>query len=162
MIEETGVVVAVEGDKAWIETQVKSTCGSCKASEACPTSTVAKAFSPKPEHVLIDVPCHLTVGQSVKIGISETALLYASMMVYILPLFSMIVFASLVSYFFQNIHELIVLTLSCFVALGAYWWVSANAKKPQNMKKYKPVFLGATKGAVMTQKHEIPTHKFTD
>lgn len=159
MIEEIGTVVAVEGRFVWVETQVKTTCGSCKASDACPTSTVAKAFTPKPEHIYLEVPCELAIGQQVKLGVSESALLYASMMVYIVPLLTIIVSASLMSIVVPDIHELLALGVSLLAALGSFWWASAYSKKPQNKRKFTPVFLGATVNAVSTHKHEIPVHK---
>ncbi len=159
MIEETGRVVAVEGDQVWVETQVKTTCSSCKASDACPTSTIAKAFTPKPEHILLTVPSPLVVGQQVKIGISEQALLYASIMIYIVPLVAMMITAALFTFIFPNMHELIALGVSSIAALAGFWWASAFSKKPSNRYRFTPIFLGATKQAVMTHKHEIPVHK---
>jgi sigma-E factor negative regulatory protein RseC len=159
MIEETATVVAVEGDYVWVETQVKTTCNSCKASESCPSSTIAKAFSPKPEHIHLQVPCSLVVGQQVKIGISENALLHASTMVYILPLVLFMLCAALIQFILPSLHELLNLGLSSLVALASYWWVSAQSKLDANRRKFAPVFLGATQGQVMTAKHEIPMQK---
>ena len=159
MIEEIGTVVAVEGDHVWLETQVKTTCGSCKASESCPTSTVAKAFSPKAEHIYLQVPCELSIGQQVKIGISESALLYASLMVYVIPLLLMILSAMLIQFILPYLHELVVLGLSSLAALGGFWWASAQSKSDRNKRKFAPVFLGATVSPVATYKHEIPMHK---
>lgn len=159
LIEETGTVIAVDGNHAWVETQVKTTCTSCKASDACPTSTVAKAFTPKPNHLLLEVPCVLAVGQQVKIGISEKALVSASIMVYILPLIAMIVTATVLTTLFPNVHELIILSLSCFAALGGFWWASYYSKRPHNEHKFRPIFLGATINPTVTHKHEIPMHK---
>lgn len=159
MIEQTGVVVAVQNDGVWLETEIKTTCSSCKASDGCPTSTIAKAFTPKSNHVFIQAPCLLTVGQQVKIGISETALLNASLRVYILPLMAMIMLASLLYAWLPHWHELVIFGLSCFAAVGGFWWASAYAKQPKHKAKFQPVFLGATQQAVATYKHEIPTHK---
>ncbi|MGB3725550.1 MAG: SoxR reducing system RseC family protein [Glaciecola sp.] len=158
MIEETGIVVAVENDYVWVETQVKTTCSSCKASEACPTSTVAKAFSPKAEHIKLKVPCALAVGQQVKLGISEQALLRASAMVYILPLVLLILTTAVLQNI-ANLHELLSLLLGTAAALGGFWWASRYSKKTQHQHKFVPVFLGATQQAVVTHKHEIPVHK---
>lgn len=159
MIEETGIVVAVEGNHVWLETQVKTTCSSCKASDACPTSTIAKAFTPKANHVFMEVPCVLTVGQQVKIGISEKALMSASIMVYILPLIAMILSATVLMAVFPSMHELMALGLSCIAALGGFWWASYYSKRPHNAHKFRPVFLGATINPTVTHKHEIPMHK---
>ncbi len=162
MIEETGTVVAVDGNKAWVETSVKTTCSSCTASDSCPTTTIAKAFSPKPEHILIDTPCELVVGQQVKIGINESALINASIMIYILPIFALIATSTLLNMVMPNLHELVILMFGCVSSFLCYWWVSASSKKPNNKSKFKPVFLGATQHQVATKKHEIPVHKLNE
>ena len=159
MIEEMGTVVAIEGDYVWVETQVKTTCSGCKASDACPTSTVAKAFTPKANHVLIHAPCALAIGQQVKLGISETALLRASIMVYIIPLLLLMASATIFTAILPNLHELLVLGISSFAALGGFWWASAFSKRPQHKHQFTPIFLGATINPVVTHKHEIPVHK---
>ena len=159
MIEEMGTVVAVEDNYAWIETQVKTTCSSCKASDSCPTSTVAEAFSPKPEHIKLAVPCALVVGQQVKIGITENALLRASAMVYIMPLLLAMLALFILHVAAPQIHELLALLVAMFAALGGFWWASRYAKADCHQAKFAPVFLGATQQAVKTAKHEIPIHK---
>ena len=159
MIEEIGTVVAVEDDGVWVETQIKSTCSSCQASESCPTSTVAKAFAPKANHVKLSVPCKLVVGQQVKMGISELALLRASWMVYMVPLVLLLAVVSSISLLLPNIHELISLLIGFGFAFLGSWWASAHTKKSHNISKYRPVFLGATQQAVMTHKNEIPSFK---
>lgn len=159
MIEEMGTVVAVDGNFVWVETQIKTTCASCKASDACPTSTIAKAFTPKANHVYMAVPCALQVGQQVKIGISEQALLLASVMVYLLPLLLMITTAMMLMGVFPQMHELFALLLSSMAALGGFWWASAFSKRPRHQHQFMPIFLGATIMPVITYKHEIPTHK---
>lgn len=154
-----GTVVAVEGTHVWVETQLKTTCSSCKASDACPTSTIAKAFVPKANHVLLEVPCELRVGQQVKLGISERALISASLMVYIVPLLAMIVSASIFVTLFPEVHELAALLFSSIAAFCGFWWASYYSKRPHNGHKFKPVFLGATLKPTVTHKHEIPVHK---
>lgn len=162
MIEEVGTVVAVEGDHVWLETQVKTTCGSCKVSESCPTSTIAKAFSPKPEHLYLQVPCDLVVGQQVKIGISEDALLHASWMVYIVPLLLLMLSAAGLQFVFPNVHELIILCFASTAAFLGFWWASVQSKSDANKCKFAPIFLGATKDKIASYKHEIPMHKIDE
>ncbi|MFT6269701.1 MAG: sigma-E factor negative regulatory protein RseC [Alphaproteobacteria bacterium] len=159
MIEEMGTVVAVEGNHVWVETQVKTTCAGCKASDACPTSTIAKAFTPKANHVLLEVPCVIGVGQQVKIGISEKALLWASLMVYVVPLLLLIISATIFEALFPNVHELIALFVASLAAFCGFWWASVFSKHPRNKHKFMPVFLGATISPVVTHKHEIPVYK---
>lgn len=157
MIEEMGRVVAVEPGYAWIETQVKTTCGSCVAQDNCGTGLVAKTFTPKAEHIKIAVPDALCVGQSVKIGIPEQQLLSASAFLYIVPLLALIASATIFHHFL-SLAEPLVIILSFFFTLFIYWGVSRQLKTHSN--QYLPVFLGATHEVNITRKHEIPVKKY--
>lgn len=99
MIEEVGIVVAVENQdgeqKIWVETEIKTTCNSCQVQSNCGTSVVAKAFSPKKQNIMLSYEQAVVIGQKVKIGIPEEALLSASIQVYLLPILGLIAGASL-------------------------------------------------------------------
>lgn len=95
MIEEIGVITAVDDDHIWVETEIKTTCGSCVANDNCGTSVVAKAFAAKSEQLILRCNEQATVGQKVKLGIPEENLLTASMLMYMLPLAVLIISASL-------------------------------------------------------------------
>ena len=94
MIEEVGTVTAVDEKHIWVETQVKSTCGACEANQDCGTGTIAKAFAPKTEQLVLPRTCDVQVGQEVKLGIPERHLLLASAVMYLLPLVVMILVAT--------------------------------------------------------------------
>ncbi|WP_395340971.1 SoxR reducing system RseC family protein [Ningiella sp. W23] len=157
MIEEIGKVVAVEPGFAWVETRVKTTCGACAANDNCGTGLVAKAFSPKPEHLRVSTPSPLSIGQSVKIGIPEQHLLSASMWLYLVPvcvlMFSALVFQALVSF------EWLVILCSFLCTFASYWIISKRFKSDIRKQEFAPVFLGATLEPMMTKKHEIPLKK---
>lgn len=159
MIEETAVVVAVDGNTVWLETQIKTTCGTCKAEPSCPTTTVAKAFSSKSELIELTVPCKLAVGQYVKIGIQEGALLKASALVYIAPLVAVIMCLWAMTILFPSWHELAAFAVSLGLAWLCYYCLARFFSRAKNKNRYAPVFLGATHEQTTTFKHEIPTHK---
>lgn len=158
MIEEMGEVVAVEKGFAWIETKVKTTCNSCVANNDCGTGLVAKAFTPKPEHLRIATPSQLSVGQQVKIGIPEQHLLSASLWLYILPL-SVLIISAVFLQTYTSIPELAVIFLSFLLTFFAYWGVSRRLKSEQYRQQYTPIFLGATNQAVVSRQQEIPMKK---
>jgi sigma-E factor negative regulatory protein RseC len=95
MIEELGVITAVDHDHIWVDTQIKTTCGGCHLNNDCGTGALAKAFAPKSEQLVLRCQQAAKVGQMVKLGIPENNLLKASALVYVFPLVVMIVVASL-------------------------------------------------------------------
>ncbi len=102
MIEEKAIVTRCEGKYIWVQTQRKSSCGHCSAKNTCGTSVLAKVLGNKLAHVRCLNPHHddlnqltLAPGDQVIIGLQESALLSGSLLVYLLPLVSMIFFGGL-------------------------------------------------------------------
>lgn len=99
MIEEIGVICAIEQQNSqqvvMVETQIKSTCGSCEAQSNCGTGAIAKVFATKRETLRFRLNDIVEVGQKVSLGIPEENLLKASAMVYCLPLFTLVLSALL-------------------------------------------------------------------
>jgi sigma-E factor negative regulatory protein RseC len=97
MIKEIGIICAIEQDNTQqvvvIETQIKSTCGSCEAQSNCGTGAIAKVFATKRELLRFRLNEVVTVGQKVSLGIPEENLLKASALVYCFPLFALILSA---------------------------------------------------------------------
>jgi sigma-E factor negative regulatory protein RseC len=94
MIEEVGTIIAVENElgkqKIWVETEIKTTCNACQVQANCGTSVVAKAFSTKKQSLKLSYEAAVEIGQKVKLGIPEEALLNASVQVYLLPILGLI------------------------------------------------------------------------
>ena len=76
-----------------VETQIKSTCGSCEAQSNCGTGAIAKVFASKRETLRFRLNEMVEVGQKVSLGIPEENLLKASALVYCLPLFALVLSA---------------------------------------------------------------------
>ncbi len=97
MIEEIGVICALEQHNSQqvvlVETQIKSTCGSCEAQSNCGTGAIAKVFASKRETLSFRLNELVEVGQKVSLGIPEENLLKASAIVYCLPLFTLVLSA---------------------------------------------------------------------
>ncbi len=97
MIEEIGVICAVDQHNSQqfvlVETQIKSTCGSCEAQSNCGTGAIAKVFASKRETLSFRLNELVEVGQKVSLGIPEENLLKASAIVYCLPLFTLVLSA---------------------------------------------------------------------
>ena len=89
MIEESAHVISVEGDNAWVETERRSSCGSCSA-KGCGTGALSKVLGAKKQQMKVRNPVGAKAGDVVVLGIEEGVLLKGSLMVYILPLLLML------------------------------------------------------------------------
>ncbi len=91
MIEEAATVIGLQGDFALITTRRKSACGSCNASNGCGTSLIASLFPERSSRILVSNPVDAGIGDSVIVGLDESQLQKASLLLYAVPLLGLIV-----------------------------------------------------------------------
>lgn len=94
MIEELGRVLSVEPGAVWVETVRQSTCGSCQARAGCGQALLHKLAS-RSEQGFIRVLSEQRhqVGDQVVIGIPEDAVVFGSVLLYMVPLGALFLFA---------------------------------------------------------------------
>lgn len=90
MITETGKVVAVSGERIWVQTIRTSACESCSARNGCGQRALAGVSGGRANQVLVTNSLGAKVGDEVTVAIEESALLGASLLVYALPLLLMV------------------------------------------------------------------------
>ena len=90
LVEGTARVVAVEAGVAWLEPEQTTSCGGCASAGVCGTKGIGTTASRLEfrRFPLADSP-DLAVGDRVVIGVSERALVAASLTAYALPLLLM-------------------------------------------------------------------------
>ena len=93
MIKETGRVVAIEEDGVWVETIQQSACQTCVAEKGCGQSLIAKMTGKTT--VIRVLPgqydiSHIGMDDSVVIGIPEHVVVSGTLLIYLLPLLTMI------------------------------------------------------------------------
>lgn len=104
MIEETAVVVDVDGDTVWVETQRKTTCGSCSANKGCGAAVLGKVMGNRRTRVRALNDLNLVPGDEVVVGVQENAVVYGSFAVYTVPLLAMFGFALAGELFASRLH----------------------------------------------------------
>ncbi|MGV6859430.1 MAG: SoxR reducing system RseC family protein [bacterium] len=101
MIEEQAVVVAVDENFAWVETQRKTACSSCSANKGCGTATLSKVLGSRQNQVKVLNPVGATVGDTVILSLRESAMVKGAAILYLTPLAFMLGFAVFVELWFQ-------------------------------------------------------------
>ena len=99
MVEEIATVVAVEAGGVWLSTTPVASCNACNVSDDCGTGIVAKTMTPRQQRFFITTPLSLLPGEQVKIGLQESSLLVAALMVYLLPLLL------LLNFLYNHLHR---------------------------------------------------------
>ena len=102
MLQETGVVVEVVSDGLWVETYKKSSCSGCSAQKGCGQKLFIESAT-KPSRLKgtyikavfsESAQKHSWVaGDRAILGIEEGALVKSALVVYLIPLVSMVLFA---------------------------------------------------------------------
>lgn len=93
MLEETVKVIAVAGQTAWVEALANASCGGC--TQACASSALFKHLSQRRTPLAVRCASTVRAGDLLVIGVEERALLWASLLVYVLPLVGLLVGAGL-------------------------------------------------------------------
>ncbi|MBI5041031.1 MAG: SoxR reducing system RseC family protein [Gammaproteobacteria bacterium] len=157
MIEESAHVVATEGEFVWVETQRQSTCGGCAANQACGTATLAKVLGKRRTRVRVLNPDwnpawnhdDVRVGDTVIIGLDETALIRGSLAVYATPLLSMFaggLIGALLSERWAVSGESLTLGLGVAGLIAGLLWLKGFSRRIRDDSRYQPVVLRRVPG----------------
>lgn len=141
MIEENAVVVKVNEDHIVVEAAVKSTCSRCQVNNTCGTGSIARAFSHKVQQLELVSPMPVNVGDTVVIGIRENGVLFASFLLYLLPLgtffLTLLVSSALLA---NQLHELLLLLVALLPTAAVFKLVSTRCKR-LDKGRFQPILL---------------------
>ena len=155
MLKESGRVVAIDSDGVWVETTNKSVCGSCAAEKGCGQSLLARWVNGHGYlKVLFDGrdPQTVHVNDQVDIGIPEDVVVTSSLIIYLLPLVSMLVGAIVGGEFISGEVASVAGAMVGFL-LGAVV-VSIYSRATKNNRRIQPVLLDRI-GSCETQESVI-------
>lgn len=145
MITEVAIVVAVDEDQTWIETQRKSACGQCSASKGCGTSVLSKVVGSKLSKMKAINKINAQVGDEVIVGLTEKSILKGAFMAYFSPLIYLFLFSfvgRVISEQLQfNDSELLTIGFAIFgfyIGMRQLQRFSASISEDEN---YQPVIL---------------------
>jgi sigma-E factor negative regulatory protein RseC len=154
MIEEQAVVVEAGDGYAWVETQRRSVCGTCSASEGCGTAVLAKIWGERRTRVRAISALPLQPGDAVIVGLAEGALLRGSLLVYLLPLTLLLAGALLGQAAFAGAgEEPVVLASAVGLGLG-FLAARIGSRRLRDDARFQPLVvrrLGAASGKVLSR-----------
>ena len=150
MLEETARVVEVDHQTVWVETQRRSTCGSCSANKACGTAAISRALGKRRSVVRVMANMPLKAGDEVVIGIRERALIKGSLAVYAVPIALLLLGALLgdlgAQRFLWQSAEAASLILGVSGFIGGLFWLRRFTRRIRNDADYQPVVLRKLSG----------------
>ena len=140
MIEESGRIVAVDGDFAWIESERKSTCGGCAVRNGCGTSAIAKVLGQRRTRLRVVNSIHAGVGDEVVVGISESGLVRGSLAVYAAPLAGLFA-GALTGNWLAGDSELAAVAGALAGFVAALLWLKRFSRRTEKDTAWQPVVL---------------------
>lgn len=150
MIEEHAIVVGLEKDVAMLEVLRRTPCGLCGQTRGCGVSLWGRLFGHKPNIFKALNQINAVVGDSVVVGIEEHALLVSALVVYGVPLLSMLLGALLAGAIFGNevVHEVNHVDRNTMIGaivglVIGLLWVKGHTAGRSLGKGYRPVILRA-------------------
>jgi sigma-E factor negative regulatory protein RseC len=161
MIEERAVILSL-GDAssdntssnqsnqiATLEIERKTACGLCGQTRGCGNSIWGKLFAHKSSAFKAQNRINAKVGDSVIVGINEKALLKSALLLYILPLATLLTGAILATQLFADTNGNAMLGAAAGLILGLMW-VKGHTMSSNYFELQQPVILMlASEGAVV-------------
>lgn len=90
MLTEKARVIAIHSDTALVETRRHTACGGCAVNASCGTGVIARWWGDRPLRLEARNPVGARVGEEVVLGIEEGVVVSGSLLVYALPLVTML------------------------------------------------------------------------
>lgn len=143
-IKEQGRVVAIESDCLWVETIRQSTCNSCSAQKGCGHGLMNKAASGQSHHIRVALSADqdsqsFALNDEVDIAIPEKSLVQGALIVYLLPLFTLLAGALLVSqWWLGDVAAFIGALLGFLIGIAG---VKYHSVASQNNPSFQPVII---------------------
>lgn len=142
MLKESAVVVSYDAETglARVKCQSQSACGACSARNACGTASLNELNGKRGEHVFIlETITPLRIGQRVEIGLEEKSMLFSALLMYIVPLFTLLAATLLSTYLTES--ELIRAAVIVFATALAFWAIRKYTRKLGQQSEFQPTLL---------------------
>lgn len=158
MLTETGQIVAVETDGLWVETIQRSTCGSCAAKSGCGQHLMSR-MSGHNSYLWVSLQGRkaegFQVGDTITLGVPEAVVANGSLLVYLLPLVTMLAMTGLAHHLWQIEPVTILAGLVGLVSGGG--WVRWRAHKTRHDPRLQPVLIDSVSTAMGAAMPVAPT-----
>ncbi len=140
MLKESAVIISYENGMAQVKCQSQSACGQCAAKNSCGTSSLSELNGKRGEHIFtVETMMPLREGQVVEIGLEEKSMLFSALLMYIVPLVTLLLATALSHHINEN--ELIRAFIILFSTALSFVFIRRYTKKLGQQTEFQPVLL---------------------
>lgn len=140
MLTENAVVLSYANGIATVQCEAQSACGNCVAKKGCGTSVLSELNGERGSHTLtVESLIPLKAGQIVQIGLPEKSLIFTALLIYIVPLVTIILATLLTDGIFASeLTRAVIIFISTAIAFVA---VRCYSKRLNQQAEFKPILL---------------------
>ena len=102
-------MIQTHGNRVEIQMQRQSACDHCDLNRGCGTGAIGRLLGHRSKPLIIETSIPLKSGDRVLLGMPDASFLRASVLIYLLPLFSLVLFAILGQLIFGGSEVLVLL-----------------------------------------------------
>ena len=117
MIEKKAVVIRAENNRVWLKDETSSACGGCSQKAGCATAALANSMPKRELEMACDQP--FEVGDEVCVALENSQFLFASFLLYLVPLLTMLFGVAGASALLPNSNSEVSLVLVSMLSLLA-------------------------------------------
>lgn len=143
MIEEQGTVIAVDNETITVEINRSSGCSGCQASSGCGTSILDRVFRRSKVQTTVTnklkPTTNIQVNDRVIIGLQEGGMIRAALLLYIVPIITMIVLAIIAEFFMTS--AIVVIAVGGLGMFLGLWLVRQYIEHKKNDSCYQATLL---------------------
>lgn len=151
MMKKWATVISWQQGVALLRCEPKAGCGSCTAYSGCDARALNELVPESEHHLRLPIAQPLEPGQRVEVGIAEGSLLRSAMLVYMTPLFGMMLGGGLLQWWLGS--DAAAVLGAIFGGSAAFLIARSLAKCLDEQADYQPVVLqiGLPPGALRMQ-----------
>ena len=138
MVEASGQIVKIDGDFVWVETEIKSGCNQCSAKSGCGTGILSGVLGRRRPQLRVPNSLGAKVGEAVVVAVEERGVVTGSLLLYLLPLFMMILGAAIGDALSGEGWAIILAALGL---LSGFWIAKVLTKGAAVSKQLRPVLV---------------------
>lgn len=160
MIEQTAIVIRIEGQYALVEAQRQSSCSSCNAKKGCGTGVLENSLGKRAMQMKAVNQCDASPGDEVVVAVPEKGFIKSAFFTYLLPLILMLAGAVMAQqlsisqgWTYQDIFALIGAGIGFVFALLI---LRVYSNKIEQDEQLHPVILRKTTHPVMVDIRQVP------